>query len=1159
MQNSSSDPIPATVVTTGSQSQGSAGGGASTTPTLSNHNRMHTPTFIPTMREMTMQHINDVYSDDSFISNAGGGQAISPRLSNMSSNVGAGSTNTTRSPTRPVLRVNDIIKVNPLESEAETLIMKAIERQDAILQVQQTRSRANTATGSLLSNCVPNESVGIFTTTDGGVIKRTTFDEGNNSVITPSSFEQRGRLPPRAPPPPPTQLPKPSFARHQTTEETLAAITMAMENYQDHTAPKIAHPHQDSIESRPHVQSAAEAFAQNANILFNKKAGPNVSPKREPSQQEKPQRRPSNNVGVLPPPSGLTLPSLNLHESTSTNNTGSNGATAGAVNDVTKISSHWLKLKNAVQSSTIAELNGIDMTIDQKNTEELLKDVEIGEEIPFDESCGKNDVNPPPPPPNNNDLVDGQTPSMRFSQHRATVNKNNPIVQALSNGAVQDLQLFIRQRRRSIVLYARLLILLVIPAMTAACLLFYFFGNTPTGKVDLELYRYNGTLVNTQGQPISEDKASASWWILFICVRQALTFSMAQFLQVLIIDFLCLNTRFFTTLFGNLVTLLIAQSKGWPFIVFTWGLLDFVLLQGTSRFASSWLYWQEYLDVFNEVNPGGSVTSNPWNTRILVIAICVGITVAMKRLWLGLFLGKKTYVNYAEELTTVVKKALLLCEVATLARDFYYDTNGGAGTMRKFGMSREALSVILHKSIPASVDNDDAEAAERQALVDGDDDIYNGGLIIDSRQADLLRGRLDQSQRTRLIELLGAWEEPEAEGDTHENVTISSILQFRNSLSLLDSDFMFGIAWGDVTTRAKMVINSQEVYQRLLLPTPDSDVLKFEVLARIAMGNDGKTLNQEKLEALIRLLRPDRDGSLSLLDFVKTTDGVYKDMKLLRASIRNSEYIDRAFEKAFNVAFYTVMTCIILSRIGIDPIALFLSLSGLILAFAFMIGSAASKMFEGFLFILVRRPYNIGDRIHISGVESDTDPTGSAGWIVKDVTLFNTTLIYGATGERATVANGSLASSRVINMARSPKATVTISLKFPTDAPFERVKVFEQSLREFIKARPREWANFNGFRAGAIHTDLGYIEYTVSLSHREAWQNIIAIINSKAEVAAFCLELSKQLELTVSTPTLPVTLTMAKDKSMEMDSQAGKFIRSFAGTGNVPDVDVAEE
>lgn len=72
--------------------------------------------------------------------------------------------------------------------------------------------------------------------------------------------------------------------------------------------------------------------------------------------------------------------------------------------------------------------------------------------------------------------------------------------------------------------------------------------------------------------------------------------------------------------------------------------------------------------------------------------------------------------------------------------------------------------------------------------------------------------------------------------------------------------------------------------------------------------------------------------------------------------MRNSEKIDRAFERAVNVIFYVVVVCVILAQIGYNPVAIFLSMSSIILAFAFMIGTASSKMFEGFLFILIRRP-----------------------------------------------------------------------------------------------------------------------------------------------------------------------------------------------------------
>jgi small-conductance mechanosensitive channel len=81
------------------------------------------------------------------------------------------------------------------------------------------------------------------------------------------------------------------------------------------------------------------------------------------------------------------------------------------------------------------------------------------------------------------------------------------------------------------------------------------------------------------------------------------------------------------------------------------------------------------------------------------------------------------------------------------------------------------------------------------------------------------------------------------------------------------------------------------------------------------------------------------------LDFVKSADSVYKEARLLRASVRNSEKIDRAFEKAINIAFYVCMACVILGQIGFNPLTLFVSLSSVVLAFAF--SKSASPYFTG--------------------------------------------------------------------------------------------------------------------------------------------------------------------------------------------------------------------
>lgn len=121
-------------------------------------------------------------------------------------------------------------------------------------------------------------------------------------------------------------------------------------------------------------------------------------------------------------------------------------------------------------------------------------------------------------------------------------------------------------------------------------------------------------------------------------------------------------------------------------------------------------------------------------------------------------------------------------------------------------------------------------------------------------------------------------------------------------MTYLDTPFTFSYAFGLVDTREACIESSQEVFLRLLLDSPDTDDLKFDVLATLALRQDG-AIDVEVLKDLIALIRPDRQGRVFLIDFVKSVDQVYKQARLLRASIRNSQKIDHAFEVVFNVVY----------------------------------------------------------------------------------------------------------------------------------------------------------------------------------------------------------------------------------------------------------------
>jgi hypothetical protein len=159
----------------------------------------------------------------------------------------------------------------------------------------------------------------------------------------------------------------------------------------------------------------------------------------------------------------------------------------------------------------------------------------------------------------------------------------------------------------------------------------------------------------------------------------------------------------------------------------------------------------------------------------------------------------------------------------------------------------------------------------------------------------------------------------------------------------MSNDFPFSVSFGLADTRDACIQSSQVVYDDLV--KPGDEALKFETLSVLAKDSEG-IIDHNKLKDLIRLFRPDRDGRLSKIDFIKSVDNVYKSIRFLRASVAAAAKIDSAFESMFNVAFYVVIACIALAIIGFNPLTLFLSLSGLIVSFSFLLGTGAAYFFQ---------------------------------------------------------------------------------------------------------------------------------------------------------------------------------------------------------------------
>jgi len=839
------------------------------------------------------------------------------------------------------LSLSDI--VSPMESEAETAIFRAVE----------AHRRQQSTTTDIILPIIPNDTVHSFeqeTTPTWGLEASESYDDekkdqfsvpssllGSVSIATPP--KQQNNVGYSAAPPSPARS-KQSTSSHarigpaknttaandSTLEGTLFGLSAAMRDI--HSTSNEASALADSMESRRRRLASSDvgrpgntgweveahtrdqdAFVHNASLLFRRHVNaPDDEPLLHPAQQ-------------------ITIPDGggSEHNKSFWNCCGRNRGQANPKKTDIYQEGHELDIEEGASTAST--------------------NVASGKAVP--------------PKTFGSKIATTWNKSKQFVEGTHDIAMHTPgIIKRANFNFKEDLEVFksfLKPRQDLMKGYIRTFLLYVLlPTLGISALLFYAFGN-PTVSF--------GCISNSNIPGAKPDCPSMSWFLNFLIIRQAITFSLAKATGIFLIDFLALKTRVVLRLLGPIPTLMFVQSKGWPFQIAVWSIYSLILNSGNNQFAKNWLFYQEGIDMFNAANSAGNITYNDWNSIALWNAIFLGIAVALKRFFVGLYLGQRTYVTYANQLAKVIHQVIVIGQVSLLGRELEMRTTNPtvADSLNLRNKKVHSQFDWSWKGFDGTGLGDDDEKTEGDPVSPNLESentrspVSGSQNVEDTVYVDRLDPFGESSGRVKMLELLEAWEEPELDPGKPENISISAILQFRQSLAFMDLSYPFSISFGLADTRAHCVESSQGVYRRLMCYNPKntSGVLQFDAIASLAKSNDASTeegekelVDADKMKDLIRLFRPDRQGNLTMLDFVKSVDAVYKKLRLLRASISSASQIDHATECIVNCFFYFLFFCILLARLKIDPLKFFLSMSSVILAFAFMIGSASAKYFE---------------------------------------------------------------------------------------------------------------------------------------------------------------------------------------------------------------------
>ena len=399
------------------------------------------------------------------------------------------------------ISIDDLQNTRPMENEAEAYLIKALETRD----YQAERKMAES--GSVLSN-IPREDLDALRVeadnsllTSPGNSKESAGAQPSTTEGAPSTVGNATssgvRRPPtmRGRPPPKSSR---GHRRNETVGDQLESLAAAMDvfhtqhmdllNDDDHSDDALPAPLQNKVDATVSGGiSSADALQKNANLIYNRH--------RTQTDDQKDEEKPE-----------LVLPSVNSDSSSVS----------------TAASKRWQLLRNNL-AATKGSLS------DSPSKEGRIGDDSLRIEEEPDVLTSSDDA----PSPNDKD---GTPPNDEAGKKPTSFE-----VRPSKNKFVTELEEFFAPRRKTIFHFLRVVILLVIvPSLGVSALLFYFAGNPPTGVVDV---KSNSTsLVNESGRPIDPQTASASWWLLFLGVRQVVTFVLAKAVELFFIDFLLINS-----------------------------------------------------------------------------------------------------------------------------------------------------------------------------------------------------------------------------------------------------------------------------------------------------------------------------------------------------------------------------------------------------------------------------------------------------------------------------------------------------------------------------------------------------------------------------------------------------------------------------------------
>ncbi|KAG9252291.1 Mechanosensitive ion channel family protein [Emericellopsis atlantica] len=261
---------------------------------------------------------------------------------------------------------------------------------------------------------------------------------------------------------------------------------------------------------------------------------------------------------------------------------------------------------------------------------------------------------------------------------------------------------------------------------------------------------------------------------------------------------------------------------------------------------------------------------------------------------------------------------------------------------------------------------------------------------------------------------------------------------------------------------------------------------------------------KEEAEAAFNVFDKDLNGDISMEEFETVTNEISMEKKAIAASLKDLDSVIQKLDQVFLFIIVVVTIIVFISIISGSAAAGLASAGSSVLGLAWMLQATAQEFLQSIIFVFVKHPFDVGDRVTIYGSTGAT-MTGDDYYVTEISLLY--TEFKKLQGHVVQAPNSLLNTLFILNQRRSNGLADPIPLTIRFGTPAWQIDELKARMLDFCLNNKRDYQPTILMELSKI-ADVRSATLTVVFIHKSNFQNELLRL---ARLNKFMMELMAQM------------------------------------------------